>query len=90
MYIEPQIRVNAITAEDMEQIQRGLDQVGRILRDMEADAEYLKLEPNQAQAIRVAGALVLSALVDIDPMASRRTASDHYRDGIYSAKGAKY
>jgi hypothetical protein len=90
MYIEPQIRVNAITAEDINRIQSGLDQVSRILRDMEADAEYLKLEPNQAQAIRVAGALVMSALVDIDPVASRRTASQHYRDGIYSAIGAKY
>lgn len=88
MYIEVKIRVDAVKADDMNAIQRGLDQVHRILRDMESDAR--KGDDNQAQALRVANALVMSALVDIDPVASRRTASDHYRDGLYSAIGAKY
>lgn len=89
MHIEHNVTVNAMTEEKIKVV-RGLDQVARILRDMEADAEYLKLEPNQAQALRVAGALVSSALANMDPDSSRRTPDEHYHVGLFEAIGAKY
>ena len=87
MHIEHNVTVDAMTEEKIKVI-RGLDQVDRILRDMESDAR--KGDDNQAQALRVASALVSSALANMDPNSSRRTPGEHYHVGLFEAIGAKY
>jgi len=89
MHIEHNVAVNVMT-EEKTKILRGINAVHRTLRDMEADAEYLKLTPEQTTAIRVASELVMSALVNMDPDSSRRGADEHYHIALYQAIGAKY
>jgi hypothetical protein len=87
MHIKHNVTVDAMT-EEKTKVVRGLDNVERILRDMESDVR--KGDDSQAQALRVAGALVRSALANIDPDSSRRTPGELYHIGLFEAIGAKY
>jgi hypothetical protein len=71
------IAITTITDDNIRDVIRGLDNAGRNIRDMEADAGHLGLSKQDAAALRVASALLTSVLTAIDPYSSSRTPEHH-------------
>lgn len=69
---------------------KGLDAVGRLLRDMEADATHLGLSGQDAAALRVASALLAGVHAAIDANSSRHHPTTHLDAALKQAVGIKY